>query len=507
MKTIQGPVPVRDIVDDAGLRVGMEERVAEFILESGQDISLSARAFDVISEVGEVTVELRTMAESTPTDGNLMSKCTDEVGDTLFSLVALQLKLKSAFHGDSRGRESSIHPAEIPSAFPESSLRLVADLAQATGAMAKAYLIGSAYGTRELHTDDKMFREAVNHLLTLIIEISICLGVGNPDALLEKTIRKYRTRLALAGGMGSETVSTSQPPEPNNSFSLPSAPVQRTKGVDTGSGREESCELKEFAIDIAHKGGEIVRRYFRSRHGLEHKSDGSPVTLADRETEVILRNLIENRYPEHGIIGEEFGIKAPGSDSTYTWIIDPLDGTQSFISGSFDFGMLIAVAQRGKPIIGLVYQPVLGDLVIGDNMATVMNGRRVHFRACASLSDAVLLTTDWMAVERFQRSRGFLELTKRVRMCRTWGNCFGYTLLCQGFADIMIDPIMSLWDSMALIPIIRGAGGVISDYHGSDPLQSNSIVAAAPDIHEEVIQLLGYEEGLNEPLVHGVVNS
>ena len=457
---------------------------------------VSARILDAVAEIGELAAELRSIAESSRTDQSVLTRCADELGDALFCVVALQWKLRSASHTVNHGKARAVQPVEPSACPPQQALEVIARMSHAMSVMSKAYLLATAYGTCELCPADETLGAAVGQLLTLISQVCFDLGAGEPDDLVEKAVEKYRSRLGLCGSMGSQDSGTRAPDLQGGLLPHDAIPcVKRTHAPSLG---QDTAELKEFAIDLAFKGGEIIRRYFRSQHGLEYKADGSPVTPADREAEALLRKLIRNRYPQHGIIGEEFGAEPSTSGSPYTWIIDPLDGTKSFISGSFDFGTLIAVTNEGVPIIGLVYQPILEDLVIGDNIATAVNGRKAHFRRCDRLSAATLLTTDWMAVERFQEPRGFRELTKRVKMCRTWGNCFGYTLLCGGFADIMIDPIMSVWDSTALIPIIRGAGGVITDYKGNDPVTSTSIVAAACEIHEDVISILDWQNSQRE---------
>ncbi|MDR3667245.1 MAG: histidinol-phosphatase [Ignavibacteriaceae bacterium] len=251
-------------------------------------------------------------------------------------------------------------------------------------------------------------------------------------------------------------------------------------------------DLKEyslFAQKLAEISGKIIKSYFRSNISIDTKPDRSPVTIADKKAEELMRNLIMNNFPEHGIIGEEFGIH--NENAEYQWILDPIDGTKSFICGAISFGTLIALAKNGKPILGVINQPVLNQFLIGDNNYAWLNGTAVNVRKKNRLSNSVLLTTDHLDIQKYQDIDKFNDLINRVKLYRNWGDCYGYYLIATGFADIMIDPIMSIWDSMALIPVIRGAGGTITDYHGNDPVLGNSIIASASaEVHKEVIKIL-----------------
>ncbi len=234
--------------------------------------------------------------------------------------------------------------------------------------------------------------------------------------------------------------------------------------------------------------GKIIKQYFRTDVTIDSKSDLSPVTIADKKSEEVMREEIQKQFPDHGIIGEEFGNY--NANAEYVWVLDPIDGTKSFISGALTFGTLIALLKNGKPILGVINQPIINELLIGDNIEARLNGVKVNVRNCDNVSKAVLLTTDHFNIGKYQNQQKFDELAKKVKTYRNWGDCYGYYLLATGYADIMIDPIMSVWDSMALIPIIKGAGGVITDYQGNDPVKGNSIVAASPQIHPDVIKAL-----------------
>ena len=251
---------------------------------------------------------------------------------------------------------------------------------------------------------------------------------------------------------------------------------------------ENSTEFKKFMYHLANISANIIKPYFRTKMNIEHKEDNSPVTVADKNAEEAMRRAIIKEYPEHGIVGEEFG--SYKVDAEYKWVLDPIDGTKSFICGVLSFGTLIALLKNGEPILGVINQPILNEFLIGDNKSTNINNKLVSVRNCEDISDAVLLTTDHIKIEEYQNLEKFEKLIRKVKLYRSWGDCYGYYLLATGFADVMIDPIMSFWDTMALIPIIKGAGGIISDYKGDDPVNGNSIIAASPGVHSQVIKFL-----------------
>jgi histidinol phosphatase-like enzyme (inositol monophosphatase family) len=245
---------------------------------------------------------------------------------------------------------------------------------------------------------------------------------------------------------------------------------------------------KEFGLELVEKSALLINKYFRTNIKIENKNDLSPVTIADKNTEKMMRKMIMKDFPDHGIIGEEYGEYNP--KAVYKWVIDPIDGTKSFISGTPLFGTLVALTKNEYPILGIINLPVLGETLVGDNRKTELNGVEVNFRPCNSISTSLLLTTDVKNISEYRDLDKFNSLAGQVKMFRTWGDCYGYYLLATGYADIMVDPIMSAWDLLALIPIIKGAGGIITDYNGNDPLCGNSIVAAAKNLHTEVIKIL-----------------
>lgn len=249
-----------------------------------------------------------------------------------------------------------------------------------------------------------------------------------------------------------------------------------------------TSDLLPFVKTLAEESAGVVRRYFRAGFQVEQKQDASPVTVADREAELRMRDLITRTFPDHGILGEEFPPHQPGA--RYQWVLDPIDGTKNFVAGGYIFGTLIALVEDGQPILGAVNHPLVGELFVGDNHHAWRNDEPIAVRACAAVEDALLLTTEHWSVWRYQNGDAFDLLTRRVREYRGWGGCHGYALVAGGGADIMLDPNMHPWDLLPMIPLIRGAGGAITDWQGSDPVQGNSIVATGGAIHDEVIRLL-----------------
>ncbi len=250
----------------------------------------------------------------------------------------------------------------------------------------------------------------------------------------------------------------------------------------------ELDELKSFCKQLADESGKIIRGYWRHDVAVETKKDLSPVTIADKKSEELMRRLIMKNFPSHGILGEEFGEHNPGAE--YQWVLDPIDGTKSFVCGTVTFGTLIALMKNGEPILGVINQPILNEFLIGDGNSAELNGKKVKVRECSKLSEAVLLTTDQLNIEQHRDIKKFDELVHKVKMYRQWGDCYGYYLVASGYADIMLDPIMNPWDLLALVPIICGAGGNITDYKGGDPVKGDSIIATGGTIHNEVVELL-----------------
>lgn len=250
----------------------------------------------------------------------------------------------------------------------------------------------------------------------------------------------------------------------------------------------ELNELKKFAKLLADESGKIIRQYFRTKMKIDSKADESPVTIADRKAEEIMREIIMKEFPGHGIKGEEFGEHNPDSD--YLWTLDPVDGTKSFVAGAHSFGTCIGLLYKNEPILGVINQPVLNEFMIGDNSVTTLNGEQVHVSEVNELSNAVLCTTDHINIEIFRDIKPFESLIRKVKLYRMWGDCYGYLLLSAGYIDIMIDPELSIWETAACTPVVRGAGGIVTDYHGGNPMNNDGFIAANSYLHGQVLKIL-----------------
>ncbi len=250
----------------------------------------------------------------------------------------------------------------------------------------------------------------------------------------------------------------------------------------------EASAFFDFARYLADLSARAIKPYYRTNVTVETKADQSPVTIADREAEQVMRQAIMQAYPEHGILGEEFGHHQP--DAPYQWVLDPIDGTKSFVSGSYLFGTLIALVKDGRPILGVINHPIFDDFLLGDGRRAWLNGEPVRVRPCTDLADAVMLNTEHWNVGNYHNAAAFEALSKRVKRYNNWGDCHGYYLLATGGADIMTDPVLNPWDLMALIPIVEGAGGRITDWHGRDPISGSGAIATAGPIHDQVVAAL-----------------
>jgi histidinol phosphatase-like enzyme (inositol monophosphatase family) len=254
------------------------------------------------------------------------------------------------------------------------------------------------------------------------------------------------------------------------------------------SAQEFFLSLLPEATEISK---EVSRRFFKKpleSIGMISKADASPVTAADLEIEARLRELIEKKFPDHGIIGEEHDDVR--TDAEFVWVLDPIDGTKSFITGVPLFTTLIALMEKGEPQCGAIYQPILDELVWGNNKECFFNGKKTQMRNVASLAEATLLITDARHLKEHHPKADFDALAKETRFWRTWADGYGYALLATGYADIMLDPVMNPWDIMAVVPVIRGAGGVATDFAGGNPVTGKSIVAAAPGLHAASLKKL-----------------
>lgn len=231
-------------------------------------------------------------------------------------------------------------------------------------------------------------------------------------------------------------------------------------------------QFLELANRLADKSGEIIKSYFRQPFEVEIKKDLSPVTEADRKVEQALRQIIEGECPDHGIMGEEFDDKE--SQSGLTWVLDPIDGTKSFIMGRPTFGTLIALCQGDKPLLGVIDQPILRERWVGlDRQETTMNGRPARTRSCKSLENAVIASTTPNMFETLADFGKAYTMFNNGETMAWGGDCYMYGLIASGYMDVAFEENLKPYDFAALVPVITGAGGHISDWRG-DPLTLNS---------------------------------
>ena len=253
----------------------------------------------------------------------------------------------------------------------------------------------------------------------------------------------------------------------------------------------DPIELIGFANELADTARSVAMKYFRRHVAVAHKADDSPVTIADRETESVLRALIHERFPDHGLFGEEHGREGEGQ--TYTWVIDPIDGTKSFITGVPLFGTLIALLAKNQPILGVVEMPALGERWLGAaGHKTTFNGTACETSHCEQLNKASLFAT---SIDIFQAAdrRRFDALSIATHFRRFGIDCYAYGLLASGFVDLVAEADLKPYDYLALVPVIEGAGGRISDWNGA-PLGLHSdgrvVAAATPTLHSRALELL-----------------
>ncbi|WP_434044769.1 MULTISPECIES: histidinol-phosphatase [Sorangium] len=252
-----------------------------------------------------------------------------------------------------------------------------------------------------------------------------------------------------------------------------------------------SQELVDLAQRLADASGAVIRRYFRKGIEADDKEDASPVTVADREAEVAMRELLAARAPGHGIVGEELGRENEGAE--LVWVLDPIDGTKAFITGKPLFGTLIALLHRGRPVLGVIDQPVLGERWLGVvGRETLWNGAPARVRACAGLSDVRLSTT---GPQYFSpaAARAFGAVAARAKLVSYGGDCYQYGLVASGCVDVVVEHGLKLHDFAALVPVITGAGGLMTDWEGRplDAASAGDVVAAGdPRAHAEVLAAL-----------------
>ena len=253
-------------------------------------------------------------------------------------------------------------------------------------------------------------------------------------------------------------------------------------------------DFTAFIGRLATASGETILPFFRTSLGIDNKGgkEFDPVTEADRAAEAVMRRLIQANFPQHGIVGEEFGNER--EDADYVWVLDPIDGTKSFISGFPTWGTLIALMHKKMPVFGMMHQPYIGERFSGDNGSAHYSGsaghRRLSVRRCASLSDATLLTTSPLLMNEADRA-AFDRVAGEVRLNRYGGDCYSYVMLAAGHLDLVIETELKPYDIAAHIPIITGAGGIVTTWDGKPAQGGGRVVAAGdPKVHEAALKLL-----------------
>ena len=249
--------------------------------------------------------------------------------------------------------------------------------------------------------------------------------------------------------------------------------------------------LVRLANELADAARPIAARYFRTGVTVDDKTDQSPVTIADREAETAMREILEKHVPEHGVFGEEHG--AVRTDAEYVWVLDPIDGTKAFITGLPLFGTLIGLFHRGKPVLGIIDQPILKERWLGvEGERSTLNGQPIRVRACSDLDQAYLYSTS-PGMFPGAYAKPHEALTEKVKLFRWGGDCYAYGLLAAGHVDLVVEASLKLYDYAALIPVITGAGGTITDWKGK-PLDMNSdgsvIAAGDAAVHRAAMRVL-----------------
>jgi histidinol phosphatase-like enzyme (inositol monophosphatase family) len=250
-------------------------------------------------------------------------------------------------------------------------------------------------------------------------------------------------------------------------------------------------DLLAVAADAAYLAGRRTLAYFNAEVAVETKADATPVTRADREAEQVIRDRVGRFYPDHSILGEEQG-ESRGRNVNYRWIIDPIDGTKSFIHGVPLYGVLIGVEVRGRPSVGAIYLPATDELVLAaDGLGCTWNGRPARVSTVARLEDATITTSS--ITSSLARSDAFERISARAKLTRAWGDAYGYVLVATGRAEVMIDPRLNPWDCAPLPPILRESGGRFASWSGKDTIWGHDGFATNAALYEPVLEILKSE--------------
>lgn len=256
----------------------------------------------------------------------------------------------------------------------------------------------------------------------------------------------------------------------------------------TGTAAEprELSALLEFGVSLARRAGEKTLAHFGRPLDAETKADGTPVTLADRAAERFLREGIRGRFPDDAVLGEEFGEERPGA--AYRWILDPIDGTRSFLRGIPLYAVLVGLEREGTAVLGVIHLPALDETVAAAaGQGCFLDGVRTRVNATADLKRAVALTTDPRESRTGPRGSGWSRLTGEVDYVRGWGDAYGHALVATGRAEIMVDPELEVWDAAPLLPILEEAGGRFTSLAGEATIRGGSGVSTNGVLHSAVL--------------------
>ena len=249
-------------------------------------------------------------------------------------------------------------------------------------------------------------------------------------------------------------------------------------------------EFIDFAVETAWLAGRQTLAHYQTGVAIERKADRSVVTIADRAAEQLIRQRITARFPDHAIVGEEFG--ADSRSSAYTWFVDPIDGTTSFVRGVPFFGTLMGLVIDGAPAVGVCYIPALEEMfAAATGLGCKWNGRIARVSDVSSLADACVLSTDTRHMHE-RLGDGWPALQRDTALQRGWGDCYGHCLVATGRADIMLDPRMNPWDCAALVPILHEAGGRFTDWRGRSAIDGGDAVSSNGRLHDEVLARLAH---------------
>lgn len=254
------------------------------------------------------------------------------------------------------------------------------------------------------------------------------------------------------------------------------------------------ARMLDFARQIAYEAGQITLRYFQRGVTVEHKADESPVTIADREAECHLRTAIQAAYPDHAVLGEEDGLTG-SEQATYRWVLDPIDGTKSFVRGVPLYGVLIGLLREGEPVLGVIHIPALAETVAAaQGLGCYWNNQPCRVSSVSSLRESLIVGTVAHGYERYNRSEAFQRILNRAGLFRTWGDCYGYVLVATGRAEVALDPAMNVWDAAALLPILSEAGGTYTDWQGVPTIYHNEGIGSNRHVLPELLSLIAGEE-------------